>query len=104
MFRSQEILQIFTKKNLPEDISKYILELERKIIFQESIYQMIYNSYLFHSERSKRFFYLHNKINLLNQIKEIDGNTKYLKKYCEKLYHINRENKISSIYVNSLRF
>jgi len=104
MFRSQEILQILTKKKLPKDISKYILELERKKTFQESIYQMIYNSYLFHSEKSKRFFYEENKNLFLNEIKEINGNTNYLKKYCKKLYHINKESKISMLYVNSLRF
>ena len=104
MFRSQEILQIFYKKNLSKDIIQYILELERKHTFRECIFQMIYNSYLFHSERSKRFFYLHNKINFLNEIKEINGDTDYLKKYCKKLYYIRKENKISSIYVNSLRF
>jgi hypothetical protein len=104
MYRSQEILQIFYKKNLSKDIIQYILQLERSITFQECIFQMIYNSYLFHSEKSKRFFYLQNKKSFLNEIKEINGNTDYLKKYCKKLYHINKENKISSIYVNSLRY
>ena len=104
MYRSQEILQIFYKKNLSKDIIQYILKLEREKIFDECIYQMIYNAYLFHSEKSKRFFYLQNKKYFLNEIKEINGDTDYLKKYCKKLYHINKENKISSIYVNSLRF
>jgi len=104
MYRSQEILQIFYKKNLSKDIIQYILHLEREKIFDECIYQMIYNSYLFHSEKSKRFFYLQNKKSFLNEIKEINGDTDYLKKYCKKLYYINKENKISSIYVNSLRF
>ena len=61
MYRSQEILQIFYKKNLSKDIIQYILHLERENTFQDTIYQMIYNSYLFHSEKSKRFFYLQNK-------------------------------------------
>ena len=104
MYRSQEILQIFYKKNLSKDIIQYIIYLERRITFQECIFQMIYNAYLFHSEKSKRFFYLQNKQSFLNEIKEIDGNTDYLKKYCKKLYKINQENKISALYINSIRF
>ena len=104
MYRSQEILQLFYKKNLSKDIIQYILQLERRITFQECIFQMIYNAYLFHSEKSKRFFYSQNKNLFLNEIKEINGNTNYLKKYCKKLYHINKESKTSMLYVNSLRY
>jgi len=104
MFRSQEIIQILSNKNLSEDIINYILYLERSITFQECIFQMIYNAYLFHSEKSKRFFYLHNKTLFLNEIVEINGDTDYLKKYYKKLHHIRKENKICSLYLNSLRF
>ncbi len=104
MYRSQEIIQIFYNKNLSKDIIKYILYLERKQIFIDTLFQMIYHSYLFHTEKSKRFFYVQNKQSFLNEIVEIGGNTDYLKKYCKKLYLIRKENKISSIYVNSLRF
>ena len=104
MYRSQEIIQIFTKKDLSKDIIEYILRLEREITFQEHIFQMIYHSYLFYTEKSKRFFYVQNKQSFLNEIREIGGNTEYLKKYCKKLYMIRKENKISSIYVNSLRY
>jgi len=104
MYRSQEILQIFYKKNLSKDIIEYILKLEREITFQEHIFQIIYNSYLFHTEKSKNFFYKQNKQSFLNEILEINGDTEYLKKYCKKLYLIRKENKISSLYVNSLRY
>lgn len=104
MYRSQEILQIFYKKKLSKDIIHYILQLERSISFQECIFQMIYNAFLFHSEKSKRFFYIQNKQSFLNEINEINGDTQYLKKYCKKLYKINQENKISALYINSLRF
>tara|TARA_B100000123_G_scaffold270425_1_gene248256 strand:- start:946 stop:1260 length:315 start_codon:yes stop_codon:yes gene_type:complete len=104
MYRSQEIIKILCKKNLPKDIIKYILCLEREKIFQECIFQMIYHSYLFHSEKSKRFFYEQNKKIFLNEIVEINGNTDYLKKYCKKLYKIRKENQLCSLYVNSLRY
>jgi len=104
MYRSQEILQIFYKKNLSKDIIQYILQLEREKIFDECIHQMIFNSYLFSRYQKEKIFYIDNKHRFINEIKEINGDTDYLKKYCKKLYYINKENKISSIYVNSLRF
>ena len=94
MYRSQEILQLLSIKNLPKDIIKYILCLEREIIFKECIFQMIYHSYLFHSEKSKRFFYEQNKKSFLSEILEINGDTNYLKKYCKKLYMIRKENQL----------
>lgn len=104
MYRSQEILQIFYKKNLTKDIIQCILNLERKIIFVECVHQMIFNSYLFSRYQKEKIFYIDNKLSFLNEIKEINGDTDYLKKYCKKLYYIRKENKISSIYVNSLRY
>jgi len=104
MYRSQEIIKLFIQKNLPQDIIYYILHLERKLIFQRQIFQWIYFSELFYNEMSKKFFYNDLKHTFINEIKEINGNTNYLKKYCKKLYHINKESKISMLYVNSLRF
>ena len=104
MYRSQEILQIFYKKNLSKDIIQYILQLERSIIFKECIYQMIFNSYLFSKYQKEKIFYIDNKYKFINEILEINGDTDYLKKYCKKLYHIRKESKISALYVNSLRY
>ena len=44
MYRSQEILQIFNELNIPEPISKYILEYERKLLFNKSLHNWIYLS------------------------------------------------------------
>jgi len=104
MFRSQEILQIFYKKNLSNDIIQYILQLERKITFQECIHQMIFNSYLFSRYQKEKIFYIDIKHRFINEIREINGDTDYLKKYCKKLHHNRKENKICSLYLNSLRF
>ena len=104
MYRSQEILQILSTKNLPKEISKYILHLEREKIYVESVYQMILNSYIFTKYQKDKIFYIDIKNRFLNEIQEINGDTQYLKKYCKKLYHIRKENKISAVYINSLRF
>lgn len=104
MYRSQEILQIFYKKNLSKDIISYILYLERSITFQECIRQMIFNSYLFSKYQKGKIFYIDNKYKFINEIREINGDTNYLKKYCKKLYHIRKESRISALYVNSFRF
>ena len=104
MYRSQEILQIFYKKNLSKDIIKYILHLEREKIYVDCVYQMILNSYIFFKYQKDKIFYIDIKNRFLNEIQEINGDTEYLKKYCKKLYHIRKENKISAHYINSLRF
>jgi len=104
MYRSQEIIQIFSQVYLPKDIIQYILNIERNLIYKKSIYQWIRLSKLFHSELSKRFFHEDLTQIFLNEIREINGNTEYLQKYKLKLYKINQENKICSIYLNSLRF
>ena len=104
MYRSQEILQILYKKNLSKDIIQYILQFERKIIFKECIHQMIFNSYIFSRYQKEKIFYIDNKHRFINEIKEINGNTDYLKKYCKKLNHIRKENKIFSLYLNNLRY
>ena len=104
MNRSQEIIQIFYKKNLSKDIIKYILEIEREKVYVECVYQMILNSYLFFKYQKDKIFYIDIKNRFINEIQEINGDTEYLKKYCKKLYHIRKENKISALYINSLRF
>ena len=53
--------------------------------------------------RPTKFFYEEIKNTFLNEIKEINGNMIYLKKYKCKLYKIKCENKISMLYINSLR-
>lgn len=104
MYRSQEIIQIFYKIYLPQDITKYILNIERNLLYKKSIYQWIRNSEIFHKLQKHKFFYENIKNTFLNEIKEINGNMIYLKKYKCMLYKIKQENKISMLYVNSLRF
>lgn len=104
MNRSQEIIQIFSQFNLPQDITKYILHVERYILYKKTLYQWIKMSEIFHNIQKQKFFYEEIKKSFLNEIYEINGNMIYLKKYKCMLYKIKQENKISILYVNSLRF
>lgn len=104
MYRSQEIIQLFSQIYLPQDITKYILNIERNLLYKKSIYQWIRISKLFYKTQKQKFFYEEIKNSFLNEIHEINGNMIHLKKYKCMLYKIKQENKISMLYVNSLRF
>ena len=104
MYRSSEIIEILSKKNLPEEIIKHILSYERILLFNKSIYQWLSISYQFHTERMKLLFYLDIKSNFVNEIKDINGDFDYLKQYKSKIYDIKLKNKNDSLYLNSLRY
>ncbi len=104
MNRSQEIIQIFYKKNLSKDIIKYILEIEREKIYVECVYQMILNSYLFFKYQKEKIFYIDNKTKFLDEIKYIKGNFLILNEYKEKIKQIKNKNKLELLYINNLRF
>ena len=104
MNRSQEIIQIFSQFYLPHDITKYILCIEREFLYKKTLYQWIKITEIFHNTQKQKFFYEDIKNTFLNEIHEINGNMIYLKKYKCKLYKIKQENKISMLYINSLRF
>ena len=103
MRRSQEII-ITLSKYLPTDIIQYILSMERKILFERNIYQWIYFSQLFHTEKYKRLFHPDLKDIFLREIKDIQGSFVILKRNKEKLWSIKRENKIYSNYLRSVRY
>ena len=104
MYRSQEIMKLFYQKSLPHDIIKYILQIERNLLYKKSIHQWIKISEIFYNHQKQKFFYEDIKNTFLKEIHEINGNMIYLKKYKCKLYKIRQENKISMLYINSLRF
>jgi hypothetical protein len=103
MRRSQEII-ITLSAHLPPDIIRYILSMERKILFKRNIYQWIYFSQLFHTEKYKRLFHQDLKDIFLREIKDIQGSFVILKRNKEKLWSIKRENKIYSNYLRSVRY
>ena len=104
MYRSQEILQIFNELNIPEPISKYILEYERKLLFKESLHNWMYLSQIAKRSKFKRFFYEENNILFLQEIRDINGNIDNLKKYKLKLWNIQKKNQYYAIYLKSLRY
>ena len=104
MYRSQEILLIFNELNIPEPISKYILEYERKLLFNESLYNAMYLSQIAKRVKFKRFFYEENNILFLQEIRDINGNIDNLKKYKLKLWNIQKKNQYYAIYLKSLRY
>ena len=104
MYRSQEILQIFNELNIPEPISKYILEYERKLLFKESLHNWMYLSQIAKRAKFKRFFYEENNILFLQEIRDINGNIENLKKYKLKLWNIQKKNQYYAIYLKSLRY
>ena len=103
MYRSQEIIKTL-KIYLPIDIIKFILCIERELLYKKTLYQWIKISEIFYNHQKQKFFYEDIKNTFLKEIHEINGNIEYLKKYKLKLYKINQENKICSLYLNSLRF
>ena len=104
MYRSQEIIRIFDEWNLPESISNYILEIERQLLFQESISNWLCFSRIAKREKFKRFFYEENNILFLQEIKDIQGDFNELKKYKLKLWNIQRENQSYANTLNYLRY
>jgi hypothetical protein len=104
MYRSQEIIKLFDKCNLPHEITKYILDLERQLLFENSIYEWLYMSHLVKLEKCKRFFYEDYNDLFLQEIKDIGGNTFTLQKYKLRLWDIQRNNRVYGNYLNSLRY
>jgi hypothetical protein len=104
MYRSQEIIKVFNEYNLPQEISKYILSLERQLLFENSIYEWLHLSHLTKLEKCKRFFYEDFNDLFLQEIKDIGGNFITLHRYKLRLWDIKRKNRTYGNYLNSLRY
>ena len=104
MYRSQEIIKLFDKCNLPHEITKYILDLERQLLFENSIHEWLYMSHLVKLEKCKRFFYEDYNDLFLQEIKDIGGNFITLHRYKLRLWDIKRHNRTYGNYLNSLRY
>ena len=73
-------MKLFYQKSLPQDIIKYILQIERNLLYKKSIHQWIKSSKLFHEitqkqKNCKKLYHIEKiKNTFLNEIKEINGN------------------------------
>ena len=104
MYRSDEIIQLLSKKELPYDIIQYILKFERYLTFDYNIGEWMLFSKIFHSHQKNKIFYEDIKYSFLNEIKNINGNFDNLRKYKSILYKIKKENQNTLLYLNSLRY
>jgi len=104
MYRSDEIIQLFSDKKLPKDIIQYILQIERYLTYEYNIKQWILFSKIFHSHQKVKIFYEDIKYSFLNEIHEINGNFVSLKRYKSNIYKIKCDNKMYSLHLNSLRY
>tara|TARA_B110000967_G_C18691254_1_gene463118 strand:- start:355 stop:669 length:315 start_codon:yes stop_codon:yes gene_type:complete len=104
MYRSQEIIQIFHKYNIPDEITKYILVIERQLLFENSWRSWIHISQLIKSAKCKRFFYEENNDFFLQEIRDIKGSFIILKENKEKIQMIKQNNHNYSNYLRSVRY
>ena len=73
MYRSSEIIQLFYYMNLPKEITKHILRIERDILFHKSLNEWIYLDSESRKYKFKRFFYDENHHLFINEIFDING-------------------------------
>ena len=104
MYRSTEIIQLFYKLNIPKEITKHILEIEREQMFQSSLYDWIYLSKECKQAKFKRFFYEDNHILFMNDIQDIGGIAQKLKDYKKTYNNILKSCKIYSNHLEELRY
>ena len=104
MYRSTEIIHIFYHFNIPEYITKYILELERIKSFQISLYDSIHLSKEIKLAKSKRLFYDDFNDIFLNEIKNINGDFNLLQKHKLTIWNIKNHNYNVAKYLNSIRY
>ena len=104
MYRSDEIIQLFYDLNLPKEITKYILILERQNLFNKSLNEWIYFSNKAKKNKFERLFCDINNDYFLNEIKKIRGDFKILKDHLINIHNNNIQNQIDKRYLNSIRY
>ncbi len=104
MYRSDEIIQLFSNKHLPKDVIQYILKIERYLTCKYNIKQWILFSKIFHNHQKIKLFYEDIKYSFLNEIQEINGNFVKLKRYKSNIHVIKYNNEMFSQHLNSLRY
>ena len=104
MYRSQEIIEIFNEYLIPEYITTYILDIERKVLFKKSLYDWTHFSIEAKLAKIHRFFYEYNNEVFLSEIQTINGNFTTLNKHRLRIRAIKRKNNEDVMYLNSVRY
>lgn len=104
MFRSTEIIQSFYQLNIPKEITKRILELEREILFKTALYEWLYLSKECKQAKFRRFFYEDNHILFMQDIEAINGDGKKLKEYRKTYYTILNSNQACSDHLKQVKY
>ena len=83
MYRSTEIILSFYQLNIPKEITKRILEMEREILFTNALYEWLYLSKECKQAKFRRFFYEENHILFMQDIESINGENSTRRKEVE---------------------
>ena len=79
--------------NLPKEITKHILRIERDILFHKSLNEWIYLDSESRKYKFKRFFYDENHHLFINEISDINGSFSKLNDYKQRIKEILQSNK-----------
>jgi hypothetical protein len=104
MYRSDEILKIFKNINIPIDITKHILDIEKKENLKQSIIEWRHIKIVALSYQNKPFFAEINRSFMLHDIQFINGDSKRLKKYRNTYISNNIKNELDGAFILSFRF
>ena len=104
MYRSTEIIQSFYRLNIPKEITKRILEMEREILFKNSLYEWLYLSKACRQAKFRRFFYEENHILFMQDIESINGDRMKLNEYRNTYSSILRANNVYANHLERIRY
>jgi len=104
MYRSTEIIQSFYQLNIPKEITKRILEMEREILFTNALYEWLYLSKECKQAKFRRFFYEENHILFMQDIESINGDRMKLKEYRNTYSSILRANNVYANHLDRIRY
>tara|TARA_B100000745_G_scaffold116594_1_gene75346 strand:- start:442 stop:756 length:315 start_codon:yes stop_codon:yes gene_type:complete len=104
MYRSTEIIQSFYQLNIPKEITSRILEIERDIMYKNSLYDWMHLSKECKQEKFRRFFYEDNHILFMRDIEAIDGDAEKLKDYRKTYHTILKSNHACSNHLKQVKY
>ena len=104
MYRSTEIIKSFYQLNIPKEITIRILEIEREMMYKNSLYDWLHLSKECKQEKVSRFFYEDNHILFMRDIEAIDGDADKLKDYRKTYHTILKSCKIYSNHLKQVKY